>query len=199
MNPYEILSVSRFASIEQIRVAWRRASQKYHPDRAGGDAEMMTKVNQAFELLSDPERRAQYDRSGCTRSLAEIEKRAVGLVKDLFNVALQNESEQDFVLVVHAHLREIEEGLKNTRIRLDRRLNKLRRSRARVVSKGESNLFQIIIDAEMNSIEENLEKLTSEDAVYHKAVDIIQDYSDVPLVYNPNTDEPYWLALGRSA
>lgn len=62
---YEILGVPRNASQEEIKAAFRRLAMKYHPDR-GGDPEKFKKINEAYQTLSNPETRAQYDRYGAT-------------------------------------------------------------------------------------------------------------------------------------
>ena len=64
-NYYEILGVSRQATREEIKKAYRRLVRKYHPDLNPGDkaaAEKIKKINRAYEILSDPERRNKYDR-----------------------------------------------------------------------------------------------------------------------------------------
>lgn len=66
---YETLGVDRDASPEQIKKAFYKLAQKYHPD-AGGDEEMFKQVNEAYEVLSDPEKKAQYDRFGAVGDYA---------------------------------------------------------------------------------------------------------------------------------
>jgi len=64
MDHYETLGVSRDASIDDIKRAYRKLAMKHHPDKPGGDPEIFKKVNQAHETLSDPNRRAHYDQFG---------------------------------------------------------------------------------------------------------------------------------------
>ncbi len=63
---YEVLGVSREASPEEIKRAYRQAALKYHPDRATeSDAtEKFKEASEAYEALSDPEKRNRYDRFG---------------------------------------------------------------------------------------------------------------------------------------
>jgi curved DNA-binding protein CbpA len=64
MNHYDALEVSQEASPEVIRAAYKSLMQRYHPDRHPGDAaiaERASRVVQAYEVLSDTERRLAYD------------------------------------------------------------------------------------------------------------------------------------------
>ena len=60
---YKILGVPRDASPEEIKKAYYRLAHKYHPDK-GGDVEKMKEINEAYQVLSDKEKREQYDRFG---------------------------------------------------------------------------------------------------------------------------------------
>jgi len=63
-NHYAVLGVSRTADQQQIHHAFRAQARRYHPDVAPGAApEQFQKVVEAYEVLSDPVRRHQYDRS----------------------------------------------------------------------------------------------------------------------------------------
>ncbi len=64
---YEVLGVSRTASEQEIKSAYRKLALKYHPDRNPGDKEAEEKfkeIVEAYSVLSDPEKRALYDRYG---------------------------------------------------------------------------------------------------------------------------------------
>jgi len=61
---YKILGVSRNASKEEIKRAYRRLAHQYHPDKKGGDEKKFKEINEAYQVLSDDKKRAQYDRFG---------------------------------------------------------------------------------------------------------------------------------------
>jgi molecular chaperone DnaJ len=61
---YKILGVPRDASDEEIKKAYRRLARQYHPDRSGGDEAKFKEINEAYQVLSDKEKRARYDRFG---------------------------------------------------------------------------------------------------------------------------------------
>ncbi len=66
---YKILGISKTATPEEIKKAYRRMAMKYHPDRNKGDREAeerFKEVNEAYAVLSDPEKRRQYDAFGST-------------------------------------------------------------------------------------------------------------------------------------
>lgn len=64
---YEVLGLNRGASADEIKRAFRRLAAKYHPDANPGDPEAEEKfkeINEAYQVLSDPQKRAQYDQFG---------------------------------------------------------------------------------------------------------------------------------------
>jgi curved DNA-binding protein len=63
---YETLGVSRDASADDIRAAYRKLARQYHPDvnKESGAEDRFKEVSEAYEVLRDPEKRAQYDRFG---------------------------------------------------------------------------------------------------------------------------------------
>src|SRR5438445_9672128 len=63
---YEVLSVSRNANGDEIKKSFRKLAMEYHPDRnkqPGAEARFK-EINEAYEVLSDPDKRAAYDRFG---------------------------------------------------------------------------------------------------------------------------------------
>lgn len=73
-DPYKILGVDRSADPADIKKAYRRLANKYHPDKNQGDTSSEAKfkeVSEAYEILSDPQKKQMFDQFGSTSSQAE--------------------------------------------------------------------------------------------------------------------------------
>ena len=107
---YAVLGVDRNASQEDIKKAFRRLAMQYHPDRnnePGAEAKFK-EINQAYEVLSDPEKRAAYDRfghAGVTEAVVRgaliwVGEHLVGLV-DLLEACLRTRLPVPVRVVLH--------------------------------------------------------------------------------------------------
>jgi molecular chaperone DnaJ len=65
-NYYDILGVSKEASDDEIKKAYRKLAHKHHPDKSGGDEKKFKEINAAYQVLSDKSKRQQYDQYGRT-------------------------------------------------------------------------------------------------------------------------------------
>ncbi len=63
---YKILGVEKNSSDDDIKKAYRKLAQQYHPDKASGNEQKFKEINEAYQVLSNKEKRAQYDRFGKT-------------------------------------------------------------------------------------------------------------------------------------
>ena len=83
MTPYETLGLHEDADAEAIRAAYRKAAKKAHPDRKGGSTQAMTAINTAYALLSDPERRERFDRTGSADQKKTPEQQGLSVLYDI--------------------------------------------------------------------------------------------------------------------
>lgn len=64
MDYYKVLGVSRTATEDDIKKAYRKLAHQYHPDKQGGDEKRFKEINEAYQVLSNKDKRSQYDRFG---------------------------------------------------------------------------------------------------------------------------------------
>ncbi len=64
MDYYDLLGVSRNASETDIKKAYKKQSMQHHPDRTGGDDTKFKEINEAYQVLSNPEKKQMYDQFG---------------------------------------------------------------------------------------------------------------------------------------
>lgn len=67
---YQILGVSKNATEEEIKKAFRKLAHQHHPDKKTGDANKFKEINEAYQILSDRNKRSQYDRFGTAEPFA---------------------------------------------------------------------------------------------------------------------------------
>lgn len=115
-DPYTVLGVSRQASADEIKAAFRRLAREHHPDRNPNDSQAeqrFREINEAYQILSDPNRRARFDATGSDRAGPMPGPGASGfggfedLLSELFGgFARRPSSRGDMRLVVEVSFRE---------------------------------------------------------------------------------------------
>lgn len=90
MDYYELLGVNKSADADEIKRAYRALALKYHPDKNPGDhaaEEKFKQINEAYSVLSDPEKRAQFDQFGRVGGAGQgFDPGGFGQVGDLFDL-----------------------------------------------------------------------------------------------------------------
>ena len=61
---YEVLGVGKSDSADEIKKAFRKAAVQHHQDKKGGDEKKFKEINEAYQILSDDEKRRRYDQFG---------------------------------------------------------------------------------------------------------------------------------------
>jgi molecular chaperone DnaJ len=112
MDYYSILGVDRSADQNQIKQAYRTLVKQHHPDR-GGDAEHFKKINEAYETLGDPTRRAQYDNPQSQYSFKATDFEGhpfEHIFRDFFNQKTRSVKNKDLKIAITLTLEEVLKG-----------------------------------------------------------------------------------------
>ena len=105
MNPYTELDVSITASTEEIKQRYRTLAQMHHPDK-GGDEEMFKRIKLAYEILSDPVRRKQYDITGETTTTNAKDEAISNIIQIILHVVPSfNADEEDLIKIAEDETR----------------------------------------------------------------------------------------------
>ena len=80
---YEVLGVKPDATPAAIKAAWRRRSQTSHPDKSNGDAELFDRIQNAYNILSDPLKRAEYDATGRVERPPPLRDHALAMLEEV--------------------------------------------------------------------------------------------------------------------
>ena len=99
MNPYTELDVPVDASLETIKQRYRTLAQMHHPDK-GGDEEVFKRIKLAYEILSDPVRRKQYDITGETTTTNAKDEAVANIVQILLHVVPTFNVDQDDLILI---------------------------------------------------------------------------------------------------
>ncbi len=86
-NLYHVLGVSPNATTDEIKKAYRSLAMRHHPDRNEhpGAANRFNAIQKAYELLSDPKKRADYNQTMNNRIITDPDEEARALWQSLFN------------------------------------------------------------------------------------------------------------------
>ena len=89
MDLYQELELNQDCSSDQIKIQYRALAQRHHPDK-GGDADRFQRIKLAYEVLIDPVRRQEYDRTGSTQEFRDLKQEAVEHLSKIFHNVINN-------------------------------------------------------------------------------------------------------------
>lgn len=181
---YETLGVPEDADVVTIKKAYRRLARKYHPDvsKEPDAKERFQEVQAAYDTLSDPEKRARYDRTGEDGPRTPtLEERVQALVAQVITQIICSEFDGNIVAEMTRHFNEqISESEKNNS-KLKDKIAKLQRRRGKISTKLKENLFHQIIDEQIQKMERMIEGNYGAAQACKTALKILADYTDATI------------------
>ena len=176
---YYILGISKDATQEQIKRAFREKVKINHPD-VGGDEETFKNINKAYNVLYDPNTRRMYDEGQDVEGQTLIEK-ANDVIKNMFNQYIMN---LDFINtdVKSYVIGEINFNMsqhKANKVLNEKRLEILNNKRGKVSTTEKLNMFEQILESRIKQLDKNLSLLDNYIEVLNVASELIKNYEEV--------------------
>lgn len=174
---YQTLGIDRDASASDIKSAYRNLVKEHHPDK-GGDPEMFIAITTAWDVLSDPDAKAQYDVSGTFNDKAVLTDRQLvvqclaSLFQQLIQIPGSLDDDVNIIVSMRQQLVQQRAGAAATLIQIDEHEKGLKGLRDRLDYTGaEDNLFTSTIDTNLRQGEEAREKLISQQRIREKCLE----------------------------
>lgn len=184
---YKTLKVAENATQEDIKSSYRVLSKEFHPDK-GGDPEEQARINVAYAVLGDPEKRAFYDEYGSSEKPISIEDAAKEELETVFKMLLGERFDKgSFFILAHNGMARALETSEINKKEVEHRISQAK-ERLRFIKslrdkvKPGMELLGKVIQSEISDIEnaisaENIHKHDFEIAVHKKVIEILEkDY-----------------------
>lgn len=192
---YELLELSEDATPEQIEKAYKRAASKHHPDKNIGNeaesAKRFQEVKEAYECLSDPERRKIYDETGDTT--VETGNPAEDLFIHLLNEITDHfDTASEVLMKCHGVINEMLDECAERKIRTDRRIMVTKGMLSNLKFKGKgSNFLEGVFNDKLKKLEGERQELDSATIAAKGVYEMLKDYdaTDRPFMDSPETAE----------
>jgi hypothetical protein len=178
MSLYDDLGLSSRCTFDEIKQRYRALAQQHHPDK-GGDENLFKKIKLAYEVLSDPSRRAEYDATGKIQEDIPIRTEALQELAGLVTHAIEkiNPDHDDLIFVMKRELNENISQSKKNIITCNGYIIKLNKILKKVNRKKEGdNFIKSIIEEQVRMREGELKNFNHRIEVCNYMIELLEDY-----------------------
>lgn len=180
MKLYEDLQIPQDATEAQIKAAYRKLVKKYHPDKnKGQSAALWQRIQDAYDVLSDPEKRKTYDATGdARRTSCERSEMEVNLISILMQFSDKFQAGEDFVQKMLSFLHDQKARERDQISSLRRDASKCLKIAARIERKSGSgpNVFREAMEDQAGKLKLAIENNEREIEDLQKMMDYLDDY-----------------------
>ena len=178
MSHYDTLGVPKDSDQATIKNAYRRKSRAAHPDRRGGDHGAMVALNRAYETLSDPEKRAQYDKTGEDGPRKpSIEDRARTILMQLFAQCFELPDQADMVAIIRSSIQEAQKNGSKMLEKSAHQITNLEKKRKRIKFRGKGrNILADLIEQRIGELRGKIADIEEAKKISGRALEILEEY-----------------------
>lgn len=200
MTPWETLGISRDASAKQIRQAFQKLSKLWHPDRPDGDSKKMAEINHAYDILSSPQKKLRWERTGSSAPPPNIELQIRDLIGGRILAMLGSEEsliEVNPVAAVRGSLVVERNQLLSQR---QAGLNSLKRARKRLKKlrfKGSGpDFITQMLEFELEKVEQQIGSTQDRSDLLNRALEFLDSY-DYEIEVSQERQQPMTQGMMR--
>lgn len=176
MTHYEILGVPRDVDAATLKRRYRQLAKEHHTDREGGDDETMAEINVAYEVLSDPVRRARYDETGDDKA-ANIKSKGLQLLCGKILEWLHSAMMGDMMTQVISRLEQERHGARMKYAEGEQLIAKYEKALKRVKYKGSgTDLMHLILTSRIEEVSRMMRQVRENQEILDAAVEMSSDY-----------------------
>ena len=179
-NLYEELELKQDCSFENIKQQYRILARIHHPDM-GGDEEKFKKIKLAYEILSDPIKRAEYDKTGNFHFKPDLRVQARESLSQVFFAILPNfdPNSQNIIEIIKHDINSGIEILTNNKDQCNVYIEKLELTKSKINLRGESpdNLFYSFVDIQIQNKRNDISNFDTRIDIAREMLKIIDDYT----------------------
>lgn len=175
---YDELELPTNCTSEDIKQKFRTLAQIHHPDK-GGDEEKFKRIKTAYETLSDPKKRAQYDSTGEYYSDISIENEVLTRLNNMISQFTQqiNPEFDDLILKMKVDIYHAQHGVNNNIAECNNTIRKLNVISKKIKLKKEGeNLLKSLVEGKIKFVENELSNLNRTLLVFERMLEILEEY-----------------------
>lgn len=171
---YYILGVSKDATPEEVRTAYKKAANKHHPDKQDGDDRVFKMIKEAYDILIDPEKRAIYDATGIYNGEdAQVVDAARDFLSSIISATINDESlDLEHLDLVSALKKGINQNIKTYDKGIRRGEKSIKRLK-KLQKRAKSSILISVFMKNISNQEEALNSLKQDKKIQEMALKII--------------------------
>jgi curved DNA-binding protein CbpA len=179
-NLYEELGLKQDCSFEDIKQQYRILARVHHPDM-GGDEEKFKRIKLAYEVLSDPDRRKEYDTTGNFKPALDIQLQAKETLSQIFYSILPDfdPSKQNILEIIKLEITNGIITLNNNKTQCNVYIEKLELTKSKINIRNDlpDNLFGSFVDMQIQNKRNDLNHFDKRIEIANEMLKILENYT----------------------